>query len=57
MLVKNQKGELKVHPEKSILEHGVSWNTSTKKVGKFTDWLNEYEEISFTSTLEFPYAK
>lgn len=55
ILVNGQQGYLKVSANNSIRDEKLDPH-SFKKYGKFTDWLGEYDYVSFATTLEFPYA-
>lgn len=57
-LVKRQKGELQILPERSFLEYGTSWNvtnTFSKGVG-FSGWASSIEGVSLAISFELPYS-
>ena len=54
ILVRNHRGDLSVHPERSILEFGTSWNVSVNP--SFRNWASTLKGISLAATLELPYA-
>ena len=59
ILINQHSGELSVHPEKSLLEYGTSWNVSTRFTGgllSFSGWASTIEKISLAISLELPYA-
>lgn len=57
-LSRNQKGELIVDPEKSILEFGISWNKGNPLQGptNFNRWAAQIAGATLSTSLETPFA-
>ena len=58
ILVRRHRGELIINPQLSLLEYGTAWNVSRSfsQGYSFARWAATFEEISFSGTLEIPFA-
>jgi hypothetical protein len=57
-LKKVNTGELKLHPEKSLIEYGTAWNKSSgggKNLG-FREWVSRMDHSLVAATLEIAYS-
>jgi hypothetical protein len=59
-ILKNEnKGILKLHPTRSMIEYGTGWNLSDEKSERliyFREWASEQDGVSLAATIEIPYA-
>jgi hypothetical protein len=58
ILYERHQAELRLNPEKYILEYGTNWNVSNSfsKGQSFRGWVSTLDELSLAISLELPYA-